>query len=295
MTNPSPQDTAAPSPSQGAPALDTSRDSQFRNSFMRQWRSESIKMSTLRSTWVMAVLAVALSGLVALAGGFGMRQYVQDADLQGSLEDLSIFLAVDVAISGYQLVMLVLAVFGCLVMTQEYSSGMIRATLVANPHRLSVLLAKAGQVAVVSVVLAVLATAAGMAAVLPFYEDVGLDLGLDNSTTWIVVAGLALFFISVAWLGLGLGALMRSTAGAIFAVVSVLLLAPIIFGVIPAEWANDIADYLPMMVSYQFLASNSWNGGDTGDLPVWGWMLVALAWGVVALIAGAIRIRRSDA
>src|ERR671921_788483 len=90
---------------------------------------EWIKLCSLRSTWW--ILALTIAGAVGIAVAVGINTKDAAADLTNN------------ALAGISLGLLLVGVLGVLVMTGEYSSGMIRATLAAIPNRPLVLAAKA--------------------------------------------------------------------------------------------------------------------------------------------------------
>src|SRR6266545_2807817 len=100
--------------------------------------AEWTKLRALRSTWiVLAPTALLVVGLAAAAG------WAQHRDVSKGGAPPSTAEAVGAALLGIDLLSLVIGVFGVLLMTGEYSSGLIRATLAAVPRRLPVLWAKA--------------------------------------------------------------------------------------------------------------------------------------------------------
>src|SRR5579875_1539137 len=102
----------------------------------RVLRSEWIKFVTLRST--LAVLGAAMLGMVVIGSlvGYNTRHITPNIDPND--------LAVSATLQGYYLGQLLIGALGVLFVTGEYATGMIRATLVAVPRRLPVLVAKAG-------------------------------------------------------------------------------------------------------------------------------------------------------
>lgn len=114
--------TQAPAPTR--PRVDTGR----KLTFGRALRGEWIKLATLRSTWwsigIAAALTVAIAVLIAQA------------------LDMPDFEPIQAVIMPIQFTMLLAGIIGAISVTGEYSTGMIRSTLTANPVRGSVLAAK---------------------------------------------------------------------------------------------------------------------------------------------------------
>src|SRR5258708_39688753 len=97
-------------------------------------RMEWIKLRTLRSTWW--TLAITVGGAAAMAVVIGANTRNGAGDLTNN------------ALAGVVPGLLLTGVLGVLMMTGEYTSGMIRATLAAVPGRPLVLAAKAAVVGV---------------------------------------------------------------------------------------------------------------------------------------------------
>src|SRR3979490_993030 len=112
-------------------------------------RSEWTKFVSLRSTlWSLGVgvlLTIAFPILFAAVTASRWAQ-MSAGDRAGRQPR-------DIALAGVNVAQLAIAVLGVLVITGEYSTGMIRSTLIAVPKRLPVLWAKLGVYAVVSFLL----------------------------------------------------------------------------------------------------------------------------------------------
>jgi len=106
---------------------------------LRVIRSEWTKLRSVRSTrWALATAVLATIGLAALACAIAAHHYAQM-----SFRDRADFHPLEVNLVGVQLAQLAIGVLGVLVITAEYSTGMIRASFTAVPKRLPVLWAKA--------------------------------------------------------------------------------------------------------------------------------------------------------
>ena len=120
---------------------------------------------------------------------------------------------------GLAIGQLIMATFGALAITSEFSSGMIRATLAAVPDRPLLLAAKAAVVGAVALaageILAFAGFLAGQAAVASPAPHA--TLGQPGVLRAVLMAGA--YLCVIALIGLGLGAIIRHTAGAIGAAV----------------------------------------------------------------------------
>ena len=152
----------------------------------------------------------------------------------------------DVALVGTHIAQLAIGVLGVLVISAEYSTGMIRASMTAVPRRLPVLWAKTAVFAVVTFVLLL------PAVLLAFYLSQTIFRAhhiLEISFTHpgvarTVVAG-ALYLALVGVFALGLGAIVRNTAGGIATFAGILFVIPPLLLLLPSSWDNAISPYLP--------------------------------------------------
>jgi ABC-2 type transport system permease protein len=198
--------------------------------FAQVARMEWIKLRSLRSTWW--ALGVTVAGAIGVAVAVGVNTKDAAADLTNN------------ALAGIALGLLLTGVLGVLAMTGEYSSGTIRATLAAIPNRPLVLAAKAAVFGVVALAVgeaaAFIAFFAGGAA-LPD-RMAAPTLGQPGVLRAVALGGVGYCLIGL--LGLGLGAIIRHTPGAIAVLVGgVYVLAQMVAGFAPA-----IMPYLPVSI-----------------------------------------------
>ena len=253
--------------------------------------SEWIKLRSVRSWTIMAVVAAALMiAFGALAASVASGAVATTGPRPGG----GPFAATDptaISLSGTTLTQLIVGVLGVLFISNEYANGMIRASFAAVPKRLPVLWAKvivlAGSLVVVMVIATLVAFLLGQGIL---GADKNTSLGAENVLRAVIGAGLYLAGIGV--FGIAVGALMRNTAGAISIVVAALLIVPGLARlVLPDDWNTTLAPYLPSNAGAAF---TSVNGSDT-LLTAWGGALVFVGWLVVLLIAAAVLIKRRDA
>ncbi len=152
----------------------------------------------------------------------------------------------DVAQVGVNIGQLAIGVLGVLVITGEYSTGMIRATFSAVPKRLPVLWAKAVVYAVVSFALmlpAVLIAFFASQAILGRHNI--LQISFSHPGVERAVIGGALYLTLIGLFAFALGAIVRNTAGGIAAFAAILFVIPPLMNVLPSNWNNAINPYLP--------------------------------------------------
>lgn len=259
---------------------------------LRVLASEWIKLRTLRSTvWTLSLAAI---GLVGLAFVNALLWSSIDDQVAGFELD-----AVSSVVSGVQLSQLALVVLGVLVVTGEYSTGMIRSTFAAVPSRLPVLAAKAVVVAVAAAVVSALGLALAAVAVLPFRSTVG-TIDLTDAGTLQVLGGTVLYLSTMTVLALVVGALIRSSAGAIATVIGVVIIAATILASIPNRVTATIGAFLPATAGSRIMtdpdmleATRGMN--DAPFLTAWQGYGVLVAWVVVLGTLAAVLLRRRDA
>ncbi len=204
--------------------------------------SEWTKLRSLRSTrWSLLVGSV-------LAIGFPLLFATILSNRWGhlSLRERAHRHPLDVALSGVHVAQLAIGVLGVLVITGEYSTGMIRSTFIAVPKRLPVLWAKAGVYAAVTFVLmlpAVLIAFFGSQAILGNHHI--LEISFSHPGVARTVIGGAVYLMLIGVFSLGLGAIVRNTAGGIATFAAIMFVIPPLLNILPSSWNNAINPYLP--------------------------------------------------
>jgi hypothetical protein len=209
-----------------------------------------------------------------------------------------------VSLQGFALAEISIGVIGALVITSEYSSGSIRATLAAMPRRSTVLAAKAivlflvtfvvGELcAVVSFLVgqAILASGHQPSALSPFGTPTA-SLSASSSQRAVFLAGLSLALLAVV--ALGLGAMLRHTAGTITVYVSILLVLFLIVAALPTSWNTHVFKFLPEVMTEAMRSTEPLEGG-VSALSAWPSTLLLAGYAVAALVGGAIVLHRRDA
>jgi ABC-2 type transport system permease protein len=241
-------------------------------------RAEWTKIRTIRSTVWMLALTFGVSVVLAAVSGFSVRHAYQSGNAAMVRPDF------DPVYSGFVGLLygqLAIIAFGALLVTSEYSSGTMRATIAAIPRRL---LAYAGKVLAGSI--AALVVAVATALVSWPVNQVGLGpYGVSMSTPGVLraIAGAALYLTLVCALSAGVGALLRNAALTLGVLIPGFFIVGPILSRIPG--VAEAARFLPDQAGLRIVAIS---GG--GLTPLQG-LLVVLAWTVVALAAGYLRVR----
>ena len=201
--------------------------------------SEWTKLHSLRSTrWSLFAATVLTIGLPLLfATVLATRAHPLQEHHHSALE---------VALAGVNVSQLAIAVLGVLLITGEYSTGMIRATFTAVPMRLPVLWAKLAVYAVVSFLLmlpCVLIAFFASQAILAHKDLLQMSFS-DHGVARAVVGG-AVYLMLIGLFALALGAIVRNTAGGIATFAAIFFVVPPLLNVLPASWNDAISPWLP--------------------------------------------------
>lgn len=196
-------------------------------------RSEWIKFWTVRSVVVPMVVAVICTvGIGAAAAALAAS--VSEAHQAAGVIGLSTSLV------GAQISVLLVVAIGCAVSAGEYSTGLIRSSFSAVPRRTPVLWAKAVVVAgAVALVLGGSVIAAFFVGQLILMQE-GLANSLGDAGVLQTLVGNVTVLVGVSLAGLGLGALLRSTAGAICATIGLLIVVPLVLMSLPDFTGKDL-------------------------------------------------------
>jgi hypothetical protein len=205
--------------------------------------SEWTKLRSLRSTrWALFVTLLLTIGIGLIACTVFEARWPNL-----SLEDRLRFIhdPLRINLAGVGLAQLSIGVLGVLVISGEYTTGMIRSTFCAVPKRLPVLWAKAAVFAAVTFAVSLPAVVIVFFVGQSILAGRGLDISFSYPGVPRAVIGAALFLTVVGVFGLGLGAIVRHTAGGIVTFVAIMFVLPPILGLLPSSWANAINPYLP--------------------------------------------------
>ncbi|WP_052423529.1 ABC transporter permease subunit [Nonomuraea candida] len=241
-------------------------------------RSEWTKIRSVRSTvWTLAVTAALMVGLSALLTG-SMKS---TADGPVNAEQ-----AIAGSLLGIMFAQLAMATLGVLVISSEYRTGGIRTSLMAVPQRLRLLTGKILVFTATSLVVSAVASAAAL--------GVGLAItqppSLPTNDVLMAVLGATLYLTACGLFGLGLGTLVRHTPGAVVAAIALMLVLPQVATQLPGAWGQRIAEYFTTNAGLLLVGQSN-----SETLGPWSGFGVYLIWVAVAMIAGAVLLRRRDA
>jgi pimeloyl-ACP methyl ester carboxylesterase len=252
--------------------------------------SEWLKLRSLRSP----LYLLAFSTLSVLLCAGVMFMVTRGFDNQTG-DDRLVFESMGAGLgTGLPVAFFVMAALGALSITSEYATGHIHTSLVVVPRRQRFLFAKipalvvvtlvAGQVLVFAMHLAaqaVLGERAGQ--VLLDGRTLGASLSDPGVLSGLLVAGAAMPL--AALVGLGLGAVIRSTAGTLVALIMILFVLPVVAQTLPSPLRSQIGSFMLENLPDQIIA-----GAAPGVLAPLAACAVLLAYPVVALTGGAVAI-----
>jgi len=252
--------------------------------------AEWTKLRTVSSTgWLLLTVIVLTVGLSALAD-VGVKCPASCGEDTAKL-----------SLTGILLGQAAVAVLAVLVMSGEYSSGMIRTTLTAVPLRATALAAKA--ITVTGVVLAagtisVLGSVLAGRFILPgngFTRAHGfLALSLGDGPTLRAAAGSVLYLVLIALLALGLATALRDSGASITVMLGLLYIVPVLtdLGTLDPTWEHRLQRYGPMTAGLAIQATRNLK---TLPIAPWPGLGVLAAWAAAALLAGGLLLRMRDA
>ncbi len=292
--------------------------------------SEFTKIRSVRSTyWTLAALLVVSIGIgAAITGG-------ADANFSHNLANKAGFDATQTSlIAFFEIGQLIIAVIAALAITSEYSTGMIRTSLTAQPRRRTVYAAKAivltSLTLIVSLVTSFIAFFVGQALLsssgvsASLFHTVTIPQGanvncpgpgnhvggggpppgctvkffgtdvIHPSTVLFAIIGCALFVTLVAILAFGIGAIVRHTAAAIAIAIAALFIIPVLEQALPNNWRWDIMRFLPDAAN-QVVSVTIGDNTNQHLWSAWPQLGVTALWAAALLALGAYLFRKRDA
>jgi ABC-2 type transport system permease protein len=255
---------------------------------IRVLRSEWTKLWTLRSTrWSVLVSMLAMAGLGPLIAAVQMSRWSHL-----SPHDRLTYDAINTGVGGWHLAQLTIGVLGVLVITGEYTTGMIRSSLMAVPRRLPVLWGKLIVFAAVTFGLMLIASLISFLSVQAIVTQHHVQRSLGDPGALRTVIGAALFLMVLSIMCVGIGTLLRNTAGGIATFVGLLFVLPGISAILPSSVNDSISPYLPLNAGTT-LASHSFD--NPHHLAPWTGFALFCGYAAVAVLAGAFTLLRRDA
>jgi ABC-2 type transport system permease protein len=248
-------------------------------------RAELTKAYTVRSTWwsllVAVVLSVGLAALISLS--------LRDNPVRGTGE----WDPVAMGYLGLTMGLVVLVVFGVMVVSAEFTSGTIRASLAAVPRRGVFFTAKALAVTVIATVVAVPTAFAAFFAAQAVLGERGVSLGEPEVLR--AVLGAAAYLALMCVFATGVAMMLRSTALCLGILIPILFLNSQGLSNMPA--IRVVTQYLPDQAGMVLMQTVRRGRGVFAwtDYGPAGAFAILLAWALLALGGGYLVLRRHDA
>jgi ABC-type transport system involved in multi-copper enzyme maturation permease subunit len=266
-------------------ALDLPR-SAGRVTFAGALRSEFTKIRSVRSTyWALLAMFVVVVGFGALAS-WGAASHGPHGPYFDPTQQ---------SLAGLYIGQLIIGVLGVLVISSEYSTGMIRTTLMTNPHRGMMIAAKGVVFTVVALVTSLITsfTAFFLGQALMSSHHMSTTIGSPNVLRAVI--GGALFLTACGVLAFGLGLLIRHSAGGIGAMVGLLFVVTILINFLPQGWQDHVDEWIPALAGGQLWMAVPQAPGSTPMFGPWPSFAVLCGYAAIAVAAAVILFRRRDA
>ena len=297
--------TVSPAPGAQAPAPIQAHRSGFAGVMLGEWTKIRSVRSTAWTLLIFVVVSLGLTGLLTWLTLHSLNNGKNGARDSGILTDPVNFILG----TGLGLGQLAICVLGVLVITSEYSTGAIRAALLAVPHRYPVMLAKglvfAALVIVVGEIVAFLSFFIGKTLVdghvvtlrgheaghaVTVHHTITVSLSQPGVLQAVVGSGLYLTVLGL--FALAIGGLIRHTAGAITAVIGMVLVIFPLANLLPSSWGAHVHAYLPTIAG-QLITQDKPTPGQL--LSAWLGFGVFCAWTVLLLAAAFFLLQKRDA
>ncbi|HET9077347.1 MAG TPA: ABC transporter permease [Acidimicrobiales bacterium] len=225
--------TISPAPAPGTPGRRA-------YTYMDAVRSEWTKFRSVRSTyWTFLVAAVLGIGLAALICAISASHYHSDPEIRFGWNPT------DRSIRSLELAQLAFAVLGVLVVTSEYSTGMIRTSLAAVPRRVRMMTAKLLVFGLAALVVGEIIAFASFLLGQALIHGQAPSASLHDHLVLRVVIGAGLYLTLIGIMGGAFAIILRHAAAGISVAVAMLFILPAVAFALPTSWSQPIEEYWP--------------------------------------------------
>lgn len=249
----------------------------------RALRGEWTKLRTLPSSWRTALITVASA--IGFAAAVVASQVSQWSAM--SAQQHQAFDPTSISICGVYIAATLLGALAVRSVTAEYSTGMIRTTFTAMPARRLVLAAKAATVAAFVFPVALLVDVVGFELGQRIFTGDHLQVALSHPGVPRAIVFGAVAASLVAVIGVGLGGLIRHTAGATTTLTMIIVGGAILGQLLP----SDLRQYLPGTAVQAAITVHRSAGLLTPNAAI----VALVAYAAITLAAARIRVAHSDA
>jgi ABC-2 type transport system permease protein len=259
---------------------------------IRSIRSELYKFSTTPGPWVILLINTGLTAALVAGslygsrvGGYNPRSVADLRDLMGA---------------GYTTSLILAPLVGVLCITTEYRHKIITTSLLVNPDRPQLLVAKGIATAIWSLLLAVVDFILIFAWAIPAQSAAGGSISLFLRQSGVVVPGVLIVYVLLGLFGLGFGILVKNQVAAVLLTIGGTLILENLVIALLHHFVNVNLNWLPSPAAESaagYVARNTGNGGGLSGftyLNQWAGALVLLAWGVGPALIGYFTTFRRD-
>jgi ABC-2 type transport system permease protein len=255
-------------------------------------RSEWTKLRSVRSTtWTLLATVVITIGIGIIATATEATRWAHTPPVSRLSFDPT-----NLSLTGLLFGQLAIGILGVLVISAEYGTGTIRSSLAAVPDRRLFLAVKAAVFALVVLVVGEVVCFGAF-----FIGQMLIGGGAPHATigqpgVLAAVAGSGLYLALLGLLALGLGSIIRHSAGAIAAFVGVLLIIPLIVQALPTSLNHAIGKFEPVTIGNAMASVNTHvDHGSTPAFNAWVGLALMAGYAALALVIGGWRMMRRDA
>ena len=270
--------TCIRTPAQPVPAASTSRTRKA-----RILKAEWTKLRTLPSTWRTAALALVLG--IGFSVAVALSQISQWHTM--AAQQRQVFDPTSASMSGVMIAAVILGALAVRTVTAEYSTGMIRSTFSAMPARRLVLAAKAATAAAFAFPVTLLGNAAGFELGQRIFagQHAAVTIGHPGVLRAVFFGAVAVSLVAV--IGVGIGGLIRHTAGAATTLALIIIGGLAVGQFLPAGWRQ----YLPGIATQAAVTVHR----SAGLLHPGTAIVVLAVYAAITLGAASLRVSHRDA
>ncbi|MFE2209602.1 ABC transporter permease subunit [Streptomyces rubiginosohelvolus] len=250
--------------------------------------SEWTKIRSVSSTtWTLISAFVVTVALGAATGALLNSTFDDLSDTERATFDPTL-----VSFTGMTFSQLAMIVFGVLVVSTEYSSGMIRTSLAAVPQRGTLLFSKVTVAGALALLVGLLTSFLSFFLTQALLGDRGIGLGEGNVLRAVVGAGLYMGLIAI--FSMGVAAMLRSSVLAICVLVTLFLLISNILTLVP--YAKDVIKYFPDKAGMRIMqVVPEAMGSDPTPYGPWAGLGIMVLWVLAAVLGGFLVLKNRDA
>jgi ABC-type transport system involved in multi-copper enzyme maturation permease subunit len=255
-------------------------------------RSEWTKLRSVRSTtWTLVATIIITVGIGIIATSVEASRWAH-----ASTSTRLTFDPTNLSLAGLLFGQIAIGILGVLAVTAEYGTGTIRASLAAVPDRRLFLAAKAAVFALVAVVVGEIVSFGAFFIGQVLLSGSAPHATLGQAGVLRAVAGGGLYMAVLGLIALGLGTIIRHSAGAISAFVGLILVVPLLAAALPSSIGNAIGRFEPATIGNAMTTvSTHLRSGSAPSFSPWVGLAVLCGYAAIALGIGGWMLVRRDA